>query len=221
MTSTRDDVLTMLRRGTPVAQIMDATTWPRANIKTVAAKAGLLVDPTTDVAYAPDASAIEDAAETVKAMTVDELLTQASRCDAPKVRTARSRAEAAIDALRQRLADHAAGAVRAQVEEQARAEALERIERLERELADARRHAQDLGARPGRRRQTRQGTKKAGASGQGRRFWPGKDYDPRSVRAWARARDLQVPKVGPYLPDTIVERYLTAQQTENERRPAA
>jgi hypothetical protein len=92
---------------------------------------------------------------------------------------------------------------------QARAEALAEVDRLRAALTAAEQRAQRLGATVTASTAKASTAAKTTTKAQ-RRFWPGTDYNPAEVRAWAATAGLldQCPKKGPYLPDDLVALYL-------------
>jgi hypothetical protein len=206
-------ILELLRKPIPVAQVCDATTWPRTAVRKLAARHGLLIHPDTDLAYQPDVEAVtsdilsaaSDRTGELEGADLPTLLTAAAQVDTRPVRLAAERVTAAIEQLRERLIITERQRLQDEAETAVRQQAVREVQRLQTELASALQRARDVGARI---------PTTTGKESGGRRFQPGRDYDPKTVRAWARetGRGDQVPQYGRYLPDTIITAYLNAQQ---------
>jgi hypothetical protein len=111
--------------------------------------------------------------------------------------------------LRERLIVAEQRRVEEVTEAAVRQSALEQVRRLRAELDTALARAREVGARI----PATSSTSSQGAGKSGRRYYPGRDYEPKKVRAWAReaGKGDQVPQYGPYLPDSLVAAYLRAQ----------
>jgi hypothetical protein len=204
--TTESTIVELLRKPLPVAQICDATTWPRTAVRKLAARNGMLIHPDTDLAYQPDTeAAASDRTGELQTADLPTLLKTAAQVDTRPVKLAVARVTAAIEQLRERLIVTEQQRLQEEAATAVRQEAVREVQRLQAELASALQRARDVGARI---------PTTARKESSGRRFQPGRDYDPKAVRAWARevGRTDQVPQYGRYLPDTIITAYLTAQQ---------
>lgn len=226
-------VLTLLRQGTPVPAISDATTWPAAAIRKLAARHKMLIG-TDGVAYSPDGAYYARQVETIGQAPLAELLTLAEACAEPKVRQTLSRLRHDAQLLREHLIAHERTKADLVVAKQVAAEAGDEIERLAAQLEAAKgrlreaaqtigRHDRQAAARLTTRAGT--GTKAEGAgkaAAPARRYQPGLDYSTPEARAWAKANGHgeALPRCGRYVPDHVIDALRAAQQSAQAAQAA-
>ncbi|MFI6889937.1 hypothetical protein [Streptosporangium canum] len=199
-------VLALLRQGKPVPQISDATTWPAAAVRKLAARHGLLVD-AAGVAYAPEVDYYSQRVEKIDGADIDELLSMAYNCPDAKVRQAKVRLQHAVQALREQLAAYEKKKGALAAAEHAAAEANAEIARLAAQLDQARAKLREAGAVIGR---TTPAAKPRPAR---RRYQPGVDYVTAEARQWAKDHGYgdQLPRYGRYVPDEAIDAMRAAQ----------
>ncbi|MEV4753026.1 hypothetical protein AB0K21_42345 [Streptosporangium sp. NPDC049248] len=222
-------VLTLLRQGTPVPAVSDATTWPAAAIRKLAARNKMLIS-ADGIAYSPDAAYYARQVETIGQASLAELLKLAEACVEPKVRQALSRLRHDAQLLREHLIAHERTKADLVVAKQAAAEAGEEIERLAAQLEAAKGRLREATQTIGRHdrqtaaKLTRASTgTKAGAAGTSaatpRRYQPGVDYSTPEARAWAKANGHgeALPVSGRYVPDHVIDAMRAAQPGQGDQ----
>ncbi|MEU4836161.1 hypothetical protein [Streptosporangium sp. NPDC023615] len=226
-------VLALLRRGTPVPAVSDATTWPAAAIRKLAARHRMLIN-TDGIAYSPDATYYARQVQAIGRADLAELLALAEACAAPKVRRALARLRHDAALLREHLIAHERAKADLVGAQQVAAEASEEIERLaarlelaKEQLRQARQTIDRHDRHAGRRRarsgaSTTAGTAKGsaeGPAGSGRRYQPGVDYSTSEARAWAKANghSKALPVSGRYVPDHVIDAMRAAQPAQSAR----
>lgn len=154
---------------------------------------------------------------------VDKLLARAAALDDRHVRRALRAAVTALNVLDDQVQ---------MVEE--RAEAVAAVLEAERQLAEARARAAQLGVKVPRGKQAKPPAAPAPAAAAvarvddmgrdpskwapgreptatpARRYSPGIDYDPKAVREWAESQGFAFPRYGRFLPQPLVQEYLDA-----------
>uniref|UniRef100_UPI003F497BE1 hypothetical protein n=1 Tax=Streptosporangium sp. CA-256172 TaxID=3240076 RepID=UPI003F497BE1 len=219
-------VLALLRQGTPVPAVSDATTWPVVAIRKLAARHKMLIS-AEGIAYSPDAAYYARQVETIGQANLAELLRLAEACVEPKVRRTLSRLHHDAQLLREQLIAHEHAKADLVVAKQAAAEASEEIERLAAELEQAKGRLRDAAQTIGRHdrsaatklTRTKPGTSKA--TGAPRRYQPGIDYSTPEARAWAKANGHgeALPRCGRYVSDHVIDAMRAAQQPVQPVQP--
>uniref|UniRef100_UPI003F491A4A hypothetical protein n=1 Tax=Sphaerisporangium sp. CA-236357 TaxID=3240030 RepID=UPI003F491A4A len=200
-------VLRLLHERRPVATISDATTWPAAAVRKLAARNGMLIDE-HGVPYLADEAFYSERVNQVAQAEVSELLQLAEACPDARVRKASQAVTASVQALRDRLADYESTAAQRLAAESARVQAEADIARLTAELTQAKARLKDASGKTGRTPRQSATTKPAAKTSAGaRRYQPGSDYDTSTARAWAKANGYAdaLPKSGRYVPDEVID----------------
>ncbi|MFD8533902.1 hypothetical protein ACFV0L_41485 [Streptosporangium canum] len=199
-------VLALLRQGKPVPQISDATTWPAAAVRKLAARNGLLVD-AAGVAYAPEVDYYSQRVEKIEGADVEELLSMAYNCPDAKVRQARARLQHDVQALREQLSTYEKKKGQVAAAEHAAAEANAEIARLAAQLDQAKAKLREASTVIGRTMSA------ATPRPARRRYQPGVDYSTAEARQWAKDNGYgdQLPKYGRYVPDEVIDAMRAAQ----------
>jgi hypothetical protein len=150
-----DRVKKLLVEGNTITDVARSARWPEGRVRALVTSIhGWLIDPKTDTVYQPDAQHMiprlpdaSPAAKPDKTGSVDELLAYAVCLDDKRIQRELTKALDAIGRLRQTVEEHGAQAEKARV---LRAT----ITELEKQLANARAEAKQLGIRTPRRTET-------------------------------------------------------------------
>lgn len=208
-----DRVKGLLEAGHTVEQVATATGWPRQRIVAlINGWKGWLHHHGRDVAYQPGSRPVRQAAAptptapataqppapkpaapasaSLSVATTAELITRAAGMDDKAVQRELTRVTEALARLRTAVAGVDARAE----EDRKRQAAVEEIERLEAELADARARAKELGGK-----RTTKPSPAAAATGP----------TPKQVRAWAAENGVECNSHG-RVPQGVVDQYLAA-----------
>ncbi|MFI7455474.1 hypothetical protein ACIBQX_49005 [Nonomuraea sp. NPDC049714] len=204
-------VLAMLRQSVNVTKIADATTWPVAAVRRLAAREGLLLDE-HGVPHVPGASPTQVA---LAQADVRELLRLAAACPDPQVKRARAKLEHAVAVLRGCL-------VEAEKRKERQAFAAQVIAEAERDIARLTAQLDQAKARLGQAKEIIGGERRARLPGP-RRYRPGTDYDTKQARAWAKANGhgALLPTSGRWVPDEVIDAMRAAQGAPQTASPAA
>jgi hypothetical protein len=180
-----DRVKQLLAQGKTAQQAADLTGWPRARVVAlINAVHGWLLDHKTDTVYQPDnpgrlprlpegTAPITHEVPAKAAVTkgsIDALLTEAAGLDDKTVQRHLAKTTEAIGALREAVRTVAARTAAEHARQQRIAEARAEVETLERELAEAKARARQLGVK-----KTAPATARPPAGGP----------SPKDIRAWA------------------------------------
>lgn len=169
--------------------------------------------------------------------SIDELILRAEQVDDRRVQSALRAVRATLAALSERLTVVEERTAEEAAKEHARAQALDEVARLGRELAAAQARARELGAKLGKKIPQPEPVEEVpvvapppdkgrnpGSWEPGRepsatadqRYSPGVDYSPVDVRAWAKKAGFTYPRNGRFLPGPLVQEWLNAHKKEDE-----